>query len=114
MARPIMRSFKLSADPVTVCSGRSDSIATLPDPDDSLEVTMRFRVRSVLLVLAAIHAVTLLAAGYEGPRTFASRDVLPASLVQSPLFTVGPQAPTDGYFHDFTIKSEYGDFHVEG
>jgi hypothetical protein len=75
---------------------------------------MRAPVLAFLPVVAAIHAAALAAADYEGPRTFESREVLPASLFQSPLYTVGPQAPTDGYFHDFTIKSQYGDFHVEG
>lgn len=75
---------------------------------------MRAPVLALLPVVAAMGGAALAATDYEGPRTFESRDVLPASLVQSPLFTVGPQAPTDGYFHDFTIKSEFGDFHVEG
>lgn len=74
---------------------------------------MRATVLTVLPVVAAITAAPM-AVDYEGPRSFASRDVLPASLLQDPLFTVAPQAPTDGYFHDFTIKSEYGNFEAEG
>jgi hypothetical protein len=75
---------------------------------------MRAPVLAFLPVVAAVSAAVLTAADYEGPRTFESRAVLPAGLVQNPLFTVGPQAPTDGYFHDFTITSEYGDFEAEG
>lgn len=75
---------------------------------------MRAPVLAFLPVLAAIGGAVLAATDYEGPRTFESRDVLPAGLLQDSSFTVGPQAPTDGYFHDFTIKSEYGEFEAEG
>jgi len=75
---------------------------------------MRAPVLAWLSIAAAVQGAALAAADYEGPRTFASRDVLPADLIQSSLYTVGVQAPTDGYFHAFTIKSEFGDFHAEG
>lgn len=75
---------------------------------------MRVPVLAVLPVVAAIGGAALAAADYEGPRTFASRDVLPASLLQDATFTVGPKAPTDGYFHDFSITSAYGNFEAEG
>ena len=74
---------------------------------------MRAAVLAFLSVVAVIEAAGP-AADYEGPRTFESRDVLPAGLVQDSSFTVGPKAPTDGYFHDFTISSAYGDFEAEG
>src|SRR5262245_53752917 len=75
---------------------------------------MRAPVLAFLPALAAICGAALAAADYEGPRTFESRDVLPAGLLQDASFTVGPKAPTDGYFHDFTIRSSYGDFEAEG
>ena len=74
---------------------------------------MRAPVLAYLSTAAALTA-SALAAGYEGPRTFDSKDVLPASILQDPRFTVGPKAPTDGYFHDFSIRSAYGDFEAEG
>jgi hypothetical protein len=70
-----------------------------------------------LRVLAATIATASLAVAqgnYEGPRTFKSSEVLPASLLKGPHYTVGAEAPTDGYFHDFKIQSDYGAMDAEG
>jgi hypothetical protein len=67
-----------------------------------------------LPVVLGLGALTLGASGYEGPRTFKSSEVLPASLLRGPHFQVGPEAKTPGYFHEFVLKSDYGPFQVEG
>src|SRR5262245_56350066 len=75
---------------------------------------MRAKSLALLPAASALAVLALAAGDFEGPRTFKSSDVLPASMVKGKHFTVGAEAPTDGYFHDFTIKSEYGDFEAEG
>lgn len=75
---------------------------------------MRATSLRLLPALLAVGAVALGAPGYEGPRTFKSSEVLPSSLLKGPHFEVSPEARTPGYFHELTLKSDYGTFAVEG
>ena len=84
-----------------------------------LESQMRTRLtsRPSALVLAAVAAaaVHLLAQGpYEGPRTVAVGEVLPAAFVKGPHYSIGPKVNTPGYFDEFTLTTDYGNLDVEG
>jgi len=70
---------------------------------------------AILALAALATAGHLLAqAPYEGPRTIAVTEILPAAFVQGPHFTLGPTVATPGYFDEFTVTSDYGVFEVEG
>jgi hypothetical protein len=51
---------------------------------------------------------------YEGPAAVKAADVLPAGLLKGPHYTLGDDVGTPGYFHEFVIRSDYGDFPAEG
>jgi hypothetical protein len=71
--------------------------------------------RLALAALALAIAASVMAQGdYEGPRTFKASEVLPPALVKGPQFQVGADAKTEGYFHEFTLSSDFGSFSVEG
>lgn len=72
--------------------------------------------RTVRMLAVAVATASLAVAqgDYEGPRSFKSSEVLPASLLKGPHYTVAADAPTDGYFHDFKIQSDYGAMEAEG
>ena len=75
---------------------------------------MRASSLRLLPALLGLGALAFAQTGYEGPRTFKSSEVLPASLLKGPHFQVGPEAKTPGYFQEFVLKSDYGTFEVEG
>ena len=71
--------------------------------------------RFTLAALALAIAAAVMAQGdYEGLRTFKASEVLPPALVKGPQFQVGADAKTEGYFHEFTLSSDFGSFSVEG
>jgi hypothetical protein len=49
----------------------------------------------------------------EGPAVFKPGEVLPAALVSGPHYTLADQVATEGYFHEFVVKSDYGSFPAE-
>jgi hypothetical protein len=65
-------------------------------------------------IALAITSAALAQGDYEGPRTFKASEVLPPALVKGPHFQVAPEVKTEGFFHELTLKSEYGNFDVEG
>jgi hypothetical protein len=62
----------------------------------------------------AIATAALAQGDYEAPPGFKASEVLPPALVKGPHFEVAPAVRTEGFFHEFTLKSDYGDFDVEG
>jgi hypothetical protein len=65
-------------------------------------------MRSTPASAVVLPALLLVAAGYDAPRTFQARSVLPASWLQGPHYKVGSEVGTEGYFQTFTIASDYG------
>jgi len=51
---------------------------------------------------------------YEGPAVVTPADVLPAGLAKGPHYTLADEVKTEGYFHGFLIRSDFGDFTAEG
>jgi hypothetical protein len=75
----------------------------------------RSRPWAACLLFAASAAVAAAqGASYEGATTFKAADILPPALLKGPHFQVKPDVPTTGYFHDFSIASDYGDLEAEG
>ena len=73
------------------------------------------RRSALALAVVAAAAVHLLAqAPYEGPRTLPVGEILPAAFVKGPHYTVGPKVNTPGYFDEFALTTDYGNFDVEG
>lgn len=73
------------------------------------------RSLAVAMAVAAAAAVHLLAqAPYEGPRTVPVGEILPAAFVKGPHYAIGPKVSTPGYFDEFTLTTDYGNFDVEG
>jgi hypothetical protein len=67
------------------------------------------------LTLAALASTALaVAAAYEGPRTFKASEVLQPAQVKGPHFQVAGAVPTEGYFHEFSITTDYGPMEAEG
>jgi len=70
---------------------------------------------SVRLALPACAASALaVAAAYEGQRTFQASEILKPAQLKGPHFAVDTAVPTDGYFHVFTLKTDFGDMDAEG
>ncbi len=70
------------------------------------------RCRFVLLSLASVSLA--LAAAYEAPRMFQASEILKPSEVEGPHYKVAPAVPTEGYFHIFSITTDYGPLEAEG
>lgn len=51
---------------------------------------------------------------FEKPPVLSARDVLPEALQKGELFTVSDRVKNDGYFNQFELKSNFGNFSVEG
>lgn len=51
---------------------------------------------------------------FEKPPVLHARDVLPEVLIKGPFHEVDPRVTSDGYFNEFTLKSKFGNFNVEG
>jgi hypothetical protein len=77
---------------------------------------LTLRSRALALVLFAIVAAPPAHAQepYEGPAVDKPADVLPAGLAQGPHYTLADEVKTEGYFHGFLIRSDFGDFTAEG
>lgn len=67
-----------------------------------------------LAVLACAAAALAAAAGYEGPPTFQASDILKPEQIKGPHFTVDPAVKTEGYFHLFQLKTDFGAIEAEG
>jgi hypothetical protein len=70
--------------------------------------------RSRLGFLALASSALALAAVYEGPRTFQASEVLQPSEIEGPHYRVASAVPTEGYFHIFSISTDYGPLEAEG
>ena len=66
------------------------------------------------LMLAALAAAAGAATTYEGPRTFRATDLLPPHQVKGDRFEVATEVPLDGYFHVFSLTTDYGPLEAEG
>jgi hypothetical protein len=51
---------------------------------------------------------------YEGPATLKASELLPPTLRKGAHFQVQEEVPTTGYFHDFSLTSDYGAMEAEG
>jgi hypothetical protein len=71
-------------------------------------------IRPSLALAAAASAALAVAVAYEGPRTFQASEVLEPSQVKGPHFHVASAVPTEGYFHLFSITTDYGPLEAEG
>jgi hypothetical protein len=70
--------------------------------------------RPYLTLVALASAALAVAAAYEPARTFKASEVLKPAQIKGPHFEVADAVPTEGYFHLFTIKSDYGPMEAEG
>src|SRR5512144_1268082 len=70
--------------------------------------------RSSVTLVALASTALALAAAYEGPRTFKASEVLKPAQVKGPHFQVADAVPTEGYFHEFSITTDYGPMDAEG
>lgn len=74
---------------------------------------MRIRPARVAL-LACFAAAAASSADYEGPRTFQASEILAPAQLKGPHFTVDGAVPTEGYFHVFALKTDFGPLDAEG
>ncbi len=72
------------------------------------------RVRAVVALPVIAGAVAWLAAQDDPVPTFTATDLLPAGLVSSAHHTVAPLVRTEGFFHEFTLTSDFGPFEAAG
>jgi hypothetical protein len=69
-------------------------------------------VRTALLTCAGCILAT--AADYEGPRTFQASEILTTAQLKGAQYSVAAAVPTEGYFHVFSLKTDFGDMDAEG
>ena len=62
------------------------------------------------LFVSTAHAQT----GFEKPPVLQAKDVLPELLLKGSFHEVDSRVTNDGYFNEFTLRSKFGDFKVEG
>ena len=73
------------------------------------------RTKVILLVLMVVSSASALAQEpYEVPAAVSPADVLPAGLLKGPHHTLAGEVKTEGYFHEFLIRSDFGDFAAAG
>jgi hypothetical protein len=70
--------------------------------------------RPSLTLVAFASAVLAVAAAYEPARTFKASEILKPSQIKGPHYQVADAVPTEGYFHLFSIKTDYGPIEAEG
>jgi hypothetical protein len=70
-------------------------------------------VRTRSLALALVPAL-LLAAAFESPRRFTASELLTPAQLKGPHHKVASDVPTEGYFHVFSITSDWGPLEADG
>lgn len=80
-----------------------------PERETSMSAT-----RPSLTLAALCSAALAVAAAYEGARTFQASEVLRPDQIKGPHFQVAAAVPTGGYFHEFSITTDYGPLEAEG
>ena len=70
--------------------------------------------RPLVAAFALASASLAWAAAYEPPRGFKASELLTAAQGKGPHHTVAVEVKADGYFHEFTIQSDYGAMDAEG
>jgi hypothetical protein len=70
--------------------------------------------RPVIALLALAGAALAGAAAYEEARLFKASEILKASQVKGPHYTVAADVPTGAFFHEFKLTTDYGPLEVEG
>ena len=70
--------------------------------------------RPSLALVAFASAAVAVAAAYEGPRTFEASELLTPAQLKGPHFLVAAEVPTDGFFHLFSITTDWGPLEAEG
>jgi len=71
---------------------------------------LALRLIATLVPVAAAFATN----AYEAPPTVHAADLVPASVLSGPRYTVDPTTPTDGFMGIFRIHSDFGDFECVG
>jgi len=68
---------------------------------------------AALIVIAT--AVSAAAGGaWEGPRTFKANELLQPAQLKGPHHAIAEKVPTPGFFHEFTLTSDFGELQVAG
>ena len=72
--------------------------------------------RGIAVTLGVVLGLTAAGAQsqYEAPAVLRAADVVPAELLQSPVYTIDERVPTDGLVATRTFHSPFGDFVAEG
>jgi hypothetical protein len=70
--------------------------------------------RPSLTFVAFASAALAVAAAYEPARTLKASEILKPSQIKGPHYQVADAVPTEGYFHVFSIKTDYGPMEAEG
>jgi hypothetical protein len=76
---------------------------------------MHVTFRAMLALVVALGLVAAAgAAGYEVPTERLAKDILPASTLKGPYYSIRSVVPTDGYTDRWTVDSDFGVFEVDG
>ena len=79
------------------------------------EWRMAFHLSASSAIVALVMATTLAAqAGDEAAPRFRATELLAGTVIKGPHHSVGDAVTTDGFFHEFTITSDYGELHAVG
>ncbi len=70
--------------------------------------------RRLAAAFALASAALVVAAAYEGPRTFKASELLSAAQLKGPHYSVAPTVKTEGYLHVFDLTTDYGPLEAEG
>jgi hypothetical protein len=69
---------------------------------------------SLSLILGAAPIAPVLADDFEIPKDDQAASIMPAALLSGPHFKVHPIARTIGYFHQWVVETDYGNYTVVG
>jgi hypothetical protein len=69
---------------------------------------------AAVLLFAAVTSVAAASGPWEGPRTFKASELLQPGEIKGPHHSIGDQVPTPGFFHEFTLGSDFGELEAEG
>ncbi len=106
-----------------LCFERSWQVESLGVIDESMQMNFDFleraAIRALCIALVSAYLYPCLAAPnprsyFENPPTIQASTFLPPELVKGPHHTVAERVTSDGYFNNYTVRSNFGDFVIEG
>ena len=82
--------------------------------ETAVKITMPTVALIIVLAIVSVTAPAWAQSGYEVEPVLQAKNLLAPDLLQSPLFTVSPQAPVKDFLARFSMRSVFGQFDAHG